>query len=46
MKVTKYINMGQKDKIINEERADNKSNMCILLAKTHGLMNGRNKAEL
>ena len=40
MKVTKYINMGQKDKIIYEEKTENKSNMCVLLAKTHGIMNG------
>lgn len=38
--------MGYRNRRISEERADYKSNICVLLAKTHGLINGRNKVEL
>ena len=46
MKLTKYINIRQKDKNVSPEKAEFRDSLCILLSKVNGLLVGRNGCEL
>jgi hypothetical protein len=46
MKLTKYINLRQKEKAVSPEKAEFRDSLCILLSKLHSLLNGRHKQEL
>lgn len=45
-KISKYINLRQKDISMTKIRADFRENICILLSKTNYLLLGRHREEL
>lgn len=46
MKLTKYINLRQKQKVVTPEKSEFRDNLCIFLSKINGLLAGRHKGEL
>jgi hypothetical protein len=46
MKITKYINMRQKNGAVSTVRAEFRENMCILLSKINSLLSGRHRDEI
>lgn len=45
-KITKYINLREKEKVLSTLRSQYRDNICILMSKINGLLTGRNKAEI
>jgi hypothetical protein len=45
-KLTKYLNLHQKQKAISAEKIDFRDSICVLLAKMEGVRKGRHANEL
>jgi hypothetical protein len=46
MKLTKYVNLQEKQERRTAEKAEFRDSICIFLAKTDGLLHGRHRPEL
>lgn len=46
MKLTKYVNLSEKQQSQTAEKVDFRDSICILLAKMDGLLRGRHRGEL
>lgn len=46
MKLTKFINIRQKDRNVSPEKAEFKDSLCVLLSKVNGLLAGRSWSDL
>lgn len=46
MKLTKYINLKQKEKNMTLDRMEFRDSLCILLSKIDGVASGRHREEL
>ena len=46
MKVTKYVNLRQKDRKLSQEKSEFRDSLCVLLSKIDGVMTGRHAKEL